>query len=139
MTPWREKPGGFSGIGGYGGDSMWLGNAKRQSLFRANPGPIAWAGKSSRPGMTQPAQPAMQSNRQVGQPAPGQQPAQQPQSMFSADPFGASPEVLSRQAADSDQQMEDIRRTRAAMNDGSYYKAMGVDPSRFMSGFSLFA
>lgn len=41
-------------MGGYGGDSAWLGNSKRQSLFRQSAGPIPWAGKPNRPGMAQP-------------------------------------------------------------------------------------
>jgi len=82
-------------MGGYSGDNAWLGNAKRQSLFRANPGPIPWAGKPNTPGMDaplpatanifdrEPAQPAapVQGNQQFGQPASAQQP--QAASLFS--------------------------------------------------------
>ena len=117
------------------------GNAKRQSLFRANPGAISWAGKPDTLGMEAPL-PATASlfDQQPVQAAPQvSQPAARPASMFSADPFGESPEALRQRAADEDRSMEDMRRRRAAMNDGSWYRALGVDPTPFTSPFSLFA
>ena len=108
MTPWGEKPGGFSGMGGYGGDSAWLGNAKRQSLFRAGPGPISWAGKPNTPGMMS-QQPV--SNQQSGQPVP----MQQPPSLFSAptNAFGMTADQSRAQASDwgsHEREMAEARR-----------------------------
>ena len=113
MSPWREKPGGFGGAGGYGADNAWLGSAKRQSLFRAAAPAVPWA--TSRPAAArvqqpaaapapvphQPAQPAA-SQQQPSPPTSAQQQPAKPASLFSltpapaagADIWGRTPEQI---------------------------------------------
>jgi hypothetical protein len=115
MTPWGEKPGGFGG-GGFQ-DNAWLGNAKRQSLFRANPGAISWAGKPNTPGMEAPLPAtANVSDQQSGRPA------QAPVSMFaqSNDPFGMSAPALQAQESEFNRQADDARRAMERMRSGQW-------------------
>ncbi len=132
MTPWGEKPGGFSGMGGYGGDNAWLGNAKRQSLFRANPGAISWAGKPNIPGMDAPLPAtASLSNQPAGQPT---QAAPRPASLFKpvTDAFGRTPEQARSQVAEFERQEWEIDQYRKkqglpAINRGFNPHLHGVD------------
>jgi hypothetical protein len=113
MTPWA-KPEGFGG-GGFQ-DNAWLGNAKRQSLFRAAAPNVPWATSkpAATPSLTQPAA----SNQQVGQRV------QQPPASLFGSPAPSEPRDLWGRTA---------REARAALVD-DYRGQLDIDRVRAAQG-----
>ena len=126
-------------MGGYGGDSAWLGNAKRQSLFRQSAGPISWAGKPNTPGMEAPlpATANQQSNQQFGQPV-----AAAPSLFTPSNAFGMTAEQSRSQAGSWDQHMGEMNAIREQMSrdavDGDYQRrSMFANDTRTYQGRRL--